>query len=258
MGLGLGKSVLWLTKLVATTFILLTSSMGFLARAQPEAKFKCGTENATCHALIDYMSQNSTTLRDIQKLFNVKHLPDIVGVNPNTLPSNASGSYKVSPNVAVKVPFPCRCGNDTGLSDHVPLYKIKPGDGLDAIARSVFAGVVKYQQIQVANKIPDANKINAGDTLWIPLPCSCDPVGGSSVVHYAHIVAAGNTVEGIAQQFGTTQEVLLTLNGINDPKSLQAGQVLDVPLKGKSKFIHFTFTLSNWTVILSSKKHIYH
>ncbi|QHN77003.1 LysM domain-containing GPI-anchored protein [Arachis hypogaea] len=70
----MGKSALWVT-----TFTLVLT--GFLtARAQAEANFKCSSNtNATCRALIDYSSQNATTLRDIQKLFNVKHLPDLLG-----------------------------------------------------------------------------------------------------------------------------------------------------------------------------------
>ncbi|MCH99987.1 lysM domain-containing GPI-anchored protein 2-like, partial [Trifolium medium] len=80
----------------------------------------------------------------------------------------------------------------------------------------------------------DPDNITAGDTLWIPLPCSCDMVDGNSVMHYAHIVESGSSIEAIAQEYGTTQQSLLTINGIKDPKSLLAGQLLDVPLPGSS------------------------
>lgn len=56
-------------------------------------------------------------------------------------------------------------------------------------------------------------------------------VGVDPVVHYAHVVAAGSSITGIATAFGTTEDTLMKLNGITDPKSLQAGQVLDVPLR---------------------------
>ncbi|XP_057751727.1 lysM domain-containing GPI-anchored protein 2 [Arachis stenosperma] len=250
----MGKSALWLT-----TFTLVLT--GFLtARAQPEANFKCSSStNATCRALIDYFSQNATTLRDIQKLFNVKHLPDVLGANANTIPENASGSYSVAPKQVVRIPFPCKCSNGTGLSNHVPLYKIKPGDGLDYIARTVFAGVVTYQQIQKANNISDANKIIAGDSIWIPLPCSCDSVGGSSVVHYAYIVPLGSSVEGIAQEFGTTEQIILSLNGIDDPKKLQAQQVIDVPLKAcstsvKNNSMDYPLLVSNSTYVYTANE----
>lgn len=225
-----GKAGVGLCKLVAIAAIAVVLVVG-LAEAQPEAHFRCSVENGTCRAVTDYKHPNGTTLEDIKSLFNVKHLPDILGAN--NLPTNTSSSYRVGANEVVKVPFPCKCSNNTGLSNGVPLYRIKKGDTLFDIATTTFAGLVKYPQIQVANNITDANNITAGDTLWIPLPCSCDEVGGSSVVHYAHLVQTGSSVEGIAQQYGTTQQVLLSLNGIDDPKSLEAGQVLDVPLQGQ-------------------------
>lgn len=199
--------------------------------AQPEAKFVCNSaNNSRCGALIGYSHTNGTTLGHIQTLFNVKKLVDILGAN--NLPSNTTKSHVVEANEVVKVPFPCRCSNRTGLSDGVPLYKIKKGDTLYDIATTTFGGLVKYPQITAANKLPDENNITTGDTLYIPLPCSCDVVDGSRVVHFAHLVVPQSTVEGIAEQFGTTEQILLNLNGISDPKTLQAGQILDVPLRG--------------------------
>ena len=211
--------------------------------AQPEAKFVCNSaNNSACGALIGYSHVNGTTLGDIQTLFNVKKLVDILGAN--NLPSNTTKRHVVGPSEVVKVPLPCRCLNGTGLSDRVPLYKIKKDDTLYNIATTTFGGLVKYPQITAANNIPDENNITAGATIYIPLPCSCDEVDGSRVVHYAHLVAAQSTVEGIAEQFGTSQQILLTLNGISDPKTLQAGQILDVPLQGNLPLSSHSLPLS--------------
>ncbi|XP_058731248.1 lysM domain-containing GPI-anchored protein 2 [Vicia villosa] len=213
----------WLLTVTVATLLLTTQTY-----AQPEANFKCATESATCRSLADYSSTNTTTLKEIATLFGVKHFLDLLGAN--NLPSNTKNTYPLTAKQSIKVPFPCKCGNLTGKSNNIPRYKIKPGDTLSQIANVRFAGLVKYQQIQTANKIPDANNITAGDTLWIPLPCSCDKVGGSSVMHYAHLVESGSSIDAIAQEYGTTSQTLLTINGIDDPKKLQAGQVLDVPL----------------------------
>ncbi|GAU33896.1 hypothetical protein TSUD_66830 [Trifolium subterraneum] len=210
-----------------TIAVVIASSIA-LTQAQPEANFRCLTENATCRSITEYTNPNTTTLKEITTLFGIKHYLDFLGAN--NLPTNTQNNYKVSPNTVIKVPFPCKCNNGTGKSNHVPKYKIKPGDTLDDIARTRFNALVKYQQIQTANKIVDANNITAGDTIWIPLPCSCDKVDGNSVMHYAHIVESGSSIPSIAQEYGTTQQSLLTINGIKDPNSLQAGQVLDVPL----------------------------
>jgi len=45
-------------------------------------------------------------------------------------------------------------------------------------------------------------------------------------------VEAGSSLELIAQEYGTSTDTLVKLNGVND-SSLLAGQVLDVPLQGK-------------------------
>lgn len=238
--------------------VAVVASVGFtLTEAQPEANFKCLTKNATCRSLADYTSTNATTLKEIATLFGVKHFLDLLGAN--NLPSNTNNSYKVNPNQVIKVPFPCKCSNGTGTSNHVPKYKIVPGDGLDAIARVKFAGLVKYQQIQTANKIPDANNITAGATIWIPLPCSCDKVDGSSVMHYAHIVPIGSSIESIAQEYGTSQQTLLSLNDLDDPKKLQAGQLLDVPLPVcnssiKSDSSDFPFLVPNATYFYTANE----
>ncbi|KAK7399827.1 hypothetical protein VNO78_11020 [Psophocarpus tetragonolobus] len=231
--MGAGKGVVWVWKVIAVVAVVAVAG---LAEGQAEAKFKCSSrKTATCRGVVGYSKANSTTLGDIQKLFNVKHILDLVGAN--NLPSNATSRYEVGPNVTVKVPFPCSCTNNTGLSHRIPLYKIKKGDTLSAIATTTFAGLLTWPQIQLANNIPDANNITAGDTIYIPLPCSCDDVDGKSVVHYAHLVPPLATVEAIAHQFGTTPQILLILNNISDPKSLQAAQILDVPLTACSSSV---------------------
>ncbi|XP_050908887.1 subtilisin-like protease SBT1.3 [Lathyrus oleraceus] len=82
----------------------------------------------------------------------------------------------------------------------------RASDTLSEIATVRFAGLVKYQQIQTANNIPDANNITVGDTLWIPLPRGCDKVDDSSVLHYAHVVESGNTIDIIAQNMVQHQQ----------------------------------------------------
>ena len=105
-------------------------------------------------------------------------------------------------------------------------------DWLYHIAAEIFSRLVTFQEIAEFNNIPDANKITVGQVLRIPLPCSCDEVDSDKVVHYAHVVQPGSSVDQIATEFGTTTPILLNLNGMTNATDLQAYQVLDVPLKG--------------------------
>ncbi|XP_059654187.1 lysM domain-containing GPI-anchored protein 2 [Cornus florida] len=222
--------------------------------AQNSKPFIC-TSNHTCSALIDYVLPNSTTLAAVKTLFGVKNFRALLGANnlPPTTPTNQS----VPANQTIKIPFPCLCRNGTGISNHRPVYKVVPEDGLDHIARDVFSALVTFQQIQAVNGIPDPDKINVGQELWIPLPCSCDEVEGQSVVHYGHVVVAGSSVDGIAQQFNTTSDILLKLNGLTDPNQLQAGTVIDVPLKActsvvSSTSLDYPLLVSNGTYVFTA------
>ena len=55
-----------------------------------------------------------------------------------------------------------------------------------------------------------------------------DP-GASAPATQTYKVKAGDTLVGIAAKFGTTPKAIATLNGISDPTSLHAGQILKIP-----------------------------
>ncbi|KAF7113312.1 hypothetical protein RHSIM_RhsimUnG0142700 [Rhododendron simsii] len=187
------------------------------------AQFACNSTGATCNGLVGYVSPNSTTLGHIKSLFDIKNLRNLLGANG--LPPSTPSTHPVAANETLQIPFVCLCRNGTGLPrNHRPAYTVVPGDGLYHIAAEVFAGLA-------VNNISNANLIIVGEDLWIPLPCSCDEVGGERVVHYGYVVPSGATVEEIAQEYNTTQDTLLALNGLTSPKDLLAGAVLDVPLQ---------------------------
>ncbi|KAG6778046.1 hypothetical protein POTOM_017891 [Populus tomentosa] len=189
--------------------------------------FKCSTPT-TCHSLIDYISPNTTTFSHIKTLFSVKNIHSILAAN--NLPLSTLPNSTIPANQPIKISFPCMCINNTGHSNKQPIYTVQKDDGLSHIATEVFSGLVTYQEIAAVNNIPDVNLIKVGQKLWIPLPCSCDDVDGVKVVHYGHVVEAGSSLELIAQEYGTSTDTLVKLNGVND-SSLLAGQVLDVPLQ---------------------------
>lgn len=120
----------------------------------------------------------------------------------------------------------------TGVSYKGPIYTVQKGNTLYYIAAGVFSGLLDYHKIVEANNIKNENEISIGQNLSIPLPCSCDEVNGDKVVHYAHIVQSGSTLQLIAQQFGTDEDTLKKINGISGDSQLIAATSLDVPLKG--------------------------
>ncbi|XP_074591758.1 chitin elicitor-binding protein-like [Curcuma longa] len=190
---------------------------------------------ARCQSLVSYTARNDTNLAQIMTLFQIRSFRSLLAANG--LPLFTPPSRPVPAGSTLRIRLSCSCSAGRGASAHRPLYRIAPGDGLDSIAQNVFNGLISYQEIAAANNISDPNLIQIGQEIYIPLPCSCDEVEGEPVVHYAHVVTSGSTVSGIAAEFGTKEETLLNLNGISDPKTLEAGQVLDVPLRACSSSI---------------------
>ena len=220
--------------LLATSFLLPLS-------AQMTGNFKCGSpgdSNTTCRSLVGYSTKNATTYASIKTLFAVENLRSIL--EANNLPLSTTGAQRVNPNQVVRVPIPCTCSNGTGVSTDVPVYTVKQGDTLSAIASELFGGLVRFPRISEMNKIPNANEIVIGQRVWIPLPCSCDKVNGRDVVHYAHVVKSGSSLGAIAAQFGTDNGTLATLNGISGDAQLLADNPLDVPLRG-TRLVSFDY-----------------
>ncbi|XP_073292818.1 lysM domain-containing GPI-anchored protein 2-like isoform X2 [Primulina huaijiensis] len=208
----------------------------FFAMATPPSTFslRCASP-ASCNSLIDYVSPNATTLSSIQTLFTLPNLSSILAAN--NLPLSTLPTYPIASKQIIKILFPCICTNGTGISNGLPSYTVIHGDGLYHIAAEVFSGLITVSQIQTANNISNPDLILEGQKLSIPLPCSCDDVDGQKVMHYGHVVPEGSSVEGIAQEFNTSQDTLLRLNNLNSSKELMAGSILDVPLRACSSTI---------------------
>ncbi|XAR59889.1 hypothetical protein NMG60_11015892 [Bertholletia excelsa] len=203
----------------------------FAAATMPTVQsFSCGTNGATCNGLVGYITPNSTSLSEIASLFGIDDLNSLLGAN--NLSVSPSDSQRLDANKTINIPFPCICTNGTGRPRDPPVYRVVKGDYLSHIATDVFSGVVKWEEIQEFNNIINASLIEPGQNLKIPLPCSCDEVGGEKVVHYGYVVQPGQTVHEIAQQFQTSERSLLQLNGLASSKeALLAGVCIDVPLK---------------------------
>ncbi|OEL27190.1 Chitin elicitor-binding protein [Dichanthelium oligosanthes] len=202
----------------------------FFAAPTSAANFTCTTPGATCQSAIGYAVPNATTYGELVARFNTTTtLPELLGAN--NLPADTSPSAPIAAKATVRIPFRCRCGsNNVGQSADGPIYVVQPQDGLYAISHNVFDDFVTYPEVAAANNITDPNRIDVGQKLTIPLPCTCDQVGGATVMHFAYSVAKGDDTSGIAAKFGVNADTLLSLNKITDPKSLKQGQILDVPL----------------------------
>ncbi|KAH0464951.1 hypothetical protein IEQ34_005054 [Dendrobium chrysotoxum] len=227
----------------SSPFLFLLLLLLLFISSSESVTFNC-TGTTTCQSIAGYVAPNSTTYGAILSLFQVPSLSQLLGAN--NLPLSTPASYPIPASSVVRVPLPCACADGKGRSNHTPVYTVKPTDGgLDDIARLTYDLLISYEEIADANGIAAPYKIHAGEKLWIPLPCSCDAEDGEEVVHLAHLVEPGSTIDLIAEQFETSPETLLRINGIVDPRKLEAGQAIDVPLKACSSAISSTSLDSN-------------
>lgn len=97
-------------------------------------------------------------------------------------------------------------------------YEVRPGDTLSAIAAQ---HGVSPQSVASANDLDDPDHIVSGTVLVIP-----DGSGGTSAS--THVVAPGETLGGIAAQYGVSTSALAEANGITNPDLIVAGQPLRV------------------------------
>jgi LysM repeat protein len=141
------------------------------------------------------------------------------------------------------------------------VYHVKPGDTLSKIS---MAYGVSSTDLANANGLKESAMLHPNQTLNIPAAAHGAPVVARSPVAATttaantvttaaadpkkndflkafnanagaaaktHTVAKGETATSIAKKYGVSQDDLLKLNSVSDPKKLQIGQTLKLPSK---------------------------
>ena len=108
-----------------------------------------------------------------------------------------------------------------------PVVVVQPGDTLSEVALKYGMTVA---QLQAVNGIADPNRIFAGQRLRLTAPAAAaaaapTAIGGDLV----HVVVRGQTLTGIARQYGSTIAAIVQANGIANPSFLRVGQRLTIP-----------------------------
>lgn len=106
------------------------------------------------------------------------------------------------------------------------IYVVQQGDSLFEIAKKYHTTV---NMIARYNGIADTDFLEVGRVLRIPV--STIP---SMNVKTEYTVQSGDTLEKIADKFGTTVEVLVRFNGIADSDNIEAGQIIKIPVSAST------------------------
>jgi len=113
---------------------------------------------------------------------------------------------------------------------------VKPGETLSDIAARYGVSVDRLLQL---NGIKDPKGLQIGTKLTVPgAPGSSNREGGGGQGGGGrgnYTVKSGETISEIADRYGISTNRLLELNGIRDPKGLQAGSRITVPTAGPAQ-----------------------
>jgi LysM repeat protein len=109
---------------------------------------------------------------------------------------------------------------DAVVSGPSSVVQVSPGDTLYAIAAR---HGVSWDQLAEANGLSTPNQIYAGQVLKIP----ADVPGPTP--EFAHLVHRGETLTGIARQYGLSPAELAAANGLAAPYVIYPGQELVIP-----------------------------
>ena len=118
-------------------------------------------------------------------------------------------------------------------------YKVQPGDNIFYIA-DIFQ--VGYEDLLAFNGLTENSILQVGQTILIPpptptptpspMPQDVTPALSATTAEIVHIVQAGETLIGIAQQYLVPVDDILRANNIQDPNQIHAGDQIVIPRIG--------------------------
>ncbi|GLJ12874.1 hypothetical protein SUGI_0199660 [Cryptomeria japonica] len=183
----------------------------------------------TCNAMVGYNLPTDLKISEVASRFQVDPVA-LLGVNGIDVSYPDIENQILPAKYFVRVPVTCNCVNGLRQCSSVT-YKVRASDTLYNIANSVFGGLVTAEQVRVVNSISDPNLIDLGQSLTIPLPCSCfnGTDNGLPAIYLSYVVQPGDTLAGLGVKYGTTVTDLMTVNALGTA-AIKAGDIIAVPL----------------------------
>ncbi|XP_077214213.1 lysM domain-containing GPI-anchored protein 1-like [Tasmannia lanceolata] len=206
-------------------FLLLFSSFPSLSLSKSTIE-PCSVSDS-CNALLGYTLYTDLKVSELSTLFQIDPVA-LLTTNSIDISYPDVENHILPSQLFLKIPIFCSCLNGIrkSLSTH---YKTRPSDTLSSIADIIYSGLVSADQIQEANSISDPSDLDVGQTLSIPLPCTCFNSTDNSLpaVYLSYVVRIGDTVSSIAAKYATTVSDIMTINSMGNP-SVNAGDILAI------------------------------
>ncbi|XP_043714142.1 lysM domain-containing GPI-anchored protein 1-like [Telopea speciosissima] len=198
----------------------------------------CSNSNY-CNALVGYTLYTDLKVSEVAALFQIDPIA-LLTANAIDISYPDVENHILPARLFLKVPITCSCSD--GIRKSVATrYKTRPSDTLAGIADNVYSGLVSADQIREANSISDPSVLDVGQTLLVPLPCTCfnNTDNFLPAIYLSYVVRPVDTLTGIAAQYATTITDLMNVNALGSP-SIKAGDILAVPIPAcASNFVKY-------------------
>ncbi|EHA8587335.1 putative LysM domain-containing GPI-anchored protein 1 [Cocos nucifera] len=187
------------------------------------------TGSDSCPALLGYTLYADLKVSEVAALFQADPIA-VLTANAIDISVSDVENHILPAGLFLRIPTLCSCSD--GIRKSVSTrYKTRPADTLTSIANSIFAGLASPDQIREANGISDPSALDIGQTLLIPLPCTCFNSTDNNLpaIYLSYVVKAGDTVTAIATSYSTTVTDIMNVNAMGNP-AIRPGDIIAIPL----------------------------
>ncbi|XP_010908457.1 lysM domain-containing GPI-anchored protein 1 [Elaeis guineensis] len=187
------------------------------------------TGSDSCPALLGYTLYADLKVSEVAALFQADPIA-VLTANAIDISVSDVENHILPAGLFLRIPTLCSCSD--GIRKSVSTrYKTRPADTLTSIANSIFAGLASPDQIREANSISDPSALDIGQTLLIPLPCTCFNSTDNNLpaIYLSYVVKAGDTVTAIATSYSTTVTDIMNVNAMGNP-AIRPGDIIAIPL----------------------------
>ncbi|XP_057444873.1 lysM domain-containing GPI-anchored protein 1-like [Lotus japonicus] len=187
------------------------------------------TNSDSCNALLGYTLYTDLKVSEVASLFGIDPI-SLLTANAIDISYPDAEHHILPPKLFLKIPISCSCVD--GIRKSVSTsYKTRPSDTLSSIADSVYGGLVSADQLREANSITDPSVLDVGQSLVVPLPCTCFNGSDNSLpaIYLSYVVQPVDSLAAIAARYLTTLTDLMNVNAMGST-AISDGDILAVPI----------------------------
>lgn len=185
----------------------------------------------SCNALLGYTVYTDLKVSEVASLFQIDPIA-LLTANAIDISYPDVEHHILPSQLFLKIPINCSCvdGIRKSVSTH---YRTRPSDTISSIADSIYGGLVSADQLREANSITDPSVLDVGQSLVVPLPCTCFNGTDNSLpaIYLSYVVQAIDTLAAIAARYSTTLTDLMDVNALGGT-AISDGDILAIPIPG--------------------------